>query len=204
MSPVDQVVTHGQIGAGLTSEEIVSGIRKAYSVLDTMDQALLEGFGVRLSGVVEGANFSSIIGNLLALGIVEASDGRFEQAGAHKYQDLRAVSHECQNIEIKIALERNDPKGHLAKAGWYLTCRYVFADADGNYAPGERHDVPRIWEIRLGELVEEDFSISNTAGDSGKTANISKTAQRGLTLVYFDPRYCPYAKGPDWYLARYG
>jgi hypothetical protein len=104
---------------------VKSGIEFAYHTLDQIDSKLMESGSVRLSKLVELANLSTIIGNLIAEGIVKSCKGQFTRAGAHKYQDLRSARCEADNIEIKVALEKNKPKGHLAKAGFYLTFRYV-------------------------------------------------------------------------------
>ena len=81
-------------------------------------------------------------------------------------------------LEIKMALEDNKPKGHLAKPGFYLTCRYVLADTSGNFVRGvaQRGAVVWIWELRAGLLGMEHFNLSNTPGDSGKTEIIPWTA----------------------------
>ena len=186
---------------------VENGVNEVYRTLDMIDAALHANAGARLAGIVELANLSSIIGNLFANGIVKHCGGVFDRAGAHKYQDLRACALEAEHVEIKVALETNAPKGHLAegKQGYYLTCRYVLGDEDGNYTIGNRGDVVWIWEIRLGYLVETDFSVSNTPGDSGKTAVIGSDALIDkLRLIYFDQRFCPYRNGPRWFLAKYG
>lgn len=174
---------------------IAEGVQYAHDILDSLDDRLLELDAPRMSGLVELANFSSIVGNLLATGIVKASRGVFDRAGPHKYQDLRAsgMNAAAQNIEIKVALEKNKPKGHLAKEGYYLTCRYVLSDQEGNYAPGQRGDVVWIWELRFGHLELRHFGISNTEGDSGKTAVVNKEGMERLRIIYFDSRRCPYA-----------
>src|SRR5262249_54639240 len=97
-----------------------------------------------------------------------------------------------ENIEIKMALETNNPKGHLPKEGHYLTCRYVLGDADGNCEIGTRGDVVWIWELRFGHLETEHFNISNTAGDSGKTAVVNRDGMDRLAIVYVDRVRCPY------------
>jgi hypothetical protein len=55
---------------------------------------------------------------------VKAGGGIFGRAGAHKYQDLRSKTSAEHNVEIKVSLEKNPPKAHLAKEGHYLTFRY--------------------------------------------------------------------------------
>jgi hypothetical protein len=190
---------------GLTAEMISKGVGYAHNILDVLDASLLERKSPRMSGLVELANFSSIIGNLLATGIVEASNGVFLRAGPHKYQDLRASGSnpEAQNIEIKVALEKNTPKGHLAKVGYYMTCRYVLSDAEGDYKPGDRGEVVWIWELRFGHLEEKHFGLSNTSGDSGKTAVVNSAGMDQLRIIYFDPKRCPYAN-VDRFMKRNG
>lgn len=180
---------------GLAPGMIAEGVQYAHDILDALDDRLLELDSPRMSGLVELANFSSIVGNLLATGIVKASGGVFDRAGPHKYQDLRASGKilDAQNIEIKVALENNKPKGHLAKEGYYLTCRYVLCDASGVYKRKERGDVVWIWELRFGHLELKHFGISNTAGDSGKTAVVNKEGMERLRVIYFDSERCPYA-----------
>ncbi len=178
---------------------LLDGAAEAYRLVDSIDQTL----GVHLAELVELANLSAMIGNLLATGIVRSSGGVFERAGAHKYQDLRGTAAGACNIEVKVALETNRPKGHLPKAGHYLTARYVLVQEDGTFQRSIRGVVPYIWEIRLGHLELSDFSVSNTDGDSGKTAVVSTQGMRKLRLLYFDEHYCPFANVRR-YLAEYG
>ena len=182
------------LSAGLTQEVLIEGMRFAYDVLDKLDERLLESELPRFSGLIELANLSSSIGNLLAAGIVKASNGIFEKAGPHKYQDLRATEKNVQakNIEIKMALEDNAPKGHLAKEGCYLTCRYVLGDTNGACVRGKRGDVVWFWELRFGRLERGDFNLSNTAGDSGKTAVVNRQGMDKLRIVYLDQKKCPF------------
>ena len=190
---------------GLSHETLNSAVDQVYRVLDTIDASLLAEFEVRLANIVELANLSSIVGNVLALGIVQNCNGAFTRAGAHKFQDLRAAGDGSENIEIKVALEKNRPKGHLAegKAGLYLTCRYVLGDSDGKYVIGERGNIVWIWELRLGHLEELDFDVSNTPGDSGKTATVKLAAMAKMDLIYFDARFLPYKRGPEWFIKEH-
>ena len=89
----------------------------------------------------------------------------------------------------------------LAKIGVKVESN-VLGDKDGNYTLGERGDVVWIWEIRLGHLEESDFSVSNTAGDSGKTAVVKTESLRKMGVLYVDPRYIPYKGGEKWYRAK--
>lgn len=94
-----------------------------------------------------------------------------------------------------MALETNKPKGHLAKSGYYIIFRYVLGDSNNIFQKGKqnRGDTVWIWEVRIGFLNESDFSLSNTIGDSGKTAVIKTEAYNNLALVFFDKFFSPYA-----------
>lgn len=179
-----------------------NGVDFVYQTLDTIDEKLIQADSGRMSGLVELANLSSIVGNLLATGIVRSSQGAFTRAGAHKYQDLRASRPDAHNIEIKMALETNNPKGHLPKVGHYLTCRYVFGDPEGICRMGERGEVVWIWELRFGHLESRHFNISNTEGDSGKTAVVNKAGMDQLAIVYLNPSACPFSQRSKYYKAN--
>jgi len=197
----EHFTNQGTLQCGLTINMLASGIKYVYDTLDKIDEKLVEVDSPRLSNLVELANLSTIIGNLFNIGIIKASQGLFERAGPHKYQDLRAtkLNPYAENIEIKVALEDNKPKGHLPKTGHYLTCRYILGDEDGNYAISKRGEVVWIWELRCGYLEKHHFNVSNTAGDSGKTAVINREGLEQLQIIYFDRAYCPHGpKSQYW------
>jgi hypothetical protein len=136
-----------------------------------------------------------MIGNIVGGAIARHSGGLYERSGPHKYQDLRSTA-DGEHVEIKTALESNRPKGHLSKAGYYLTFRYVLGDHDGSYARGKdtRGEVVSIWEVRFGYLRTSDFDESNTPGDSGKTAVVKTEVLKAMERVYFAPEYFPMAR----------
>ena len=123
---------------GMDVAMIGKGVSYTYEVLDSIDAKLLESGGSMLSELLELANLSAIIGNLFRGGIVKASEGRFKANTPHTYPDLLGVGAGCKNVEIKVALETNKPKGHLIKAGPHLTVRYVLGSADGTYLRGKK------------------------------------------------------------------
>jgi hypothetical protein len=87
------------------------------------------------------------------------------------------------------------PKGHLPKPGNYMTFRYVLCNKSGKYVRGKenRGDTAYLWEGRVGQLEIVDFSVSNTAGDSGKTAVIKTASFNAMSVFYFVPELLPYA-----------
>jgi transcriptional regulator with XRE-family HTH domain len=182
---------------GLTADVIVSAIDDAYHTLDLLDRQAVESGAPPFAKLVELANLSAMLGNIVGGAIARHSVGRYERSGPHKYQDLRAIA-DGSHVEIKTALEDNRPKGHLSKAGHYLTLRYVLGTHDGSYERKVRGEVVHIWEVRFGYLEVSDFSESNTEGDSGKTAVVRREAFLGMERIYFDPRYLPYARKGPW------
>jgi transcriptional regulator with XRE-family HTH domain len=176
------------------------GMNYAYSMIDAIDLQLDLNNSGRLSTHVELANLSSITGNLIGAGLEKASNGVYERNRPHAYPDLLRKSENGYidelGVEIKFALETNKPKGHLPKIGYYMTFRYVLGDSDGQYKRGERGDTVWIWEVRFGFLNEDDFSLSSTAGDSGKTAVIKTQAFYEMSLIYFDKTYNPHTRLP--------
>lgn len=175
---------------GLSHEVLRNSIQDTYNLLDQIDATLTASGVFPLSQTVELANLSSMIGNILASAIAKHSNGLLQRNGPHKYPDLltTGVLTQVPDIELKMALETNQPKGHLAKEGYYLTCRYVLCQSDGTLIIGKenRGTVPYIWEIRCGYLEDEHFNLSNTAGDSGKTAVVNAKGMESLQVVYCD------------------
>jgi hypothetical protein len=144
--------------------------------------------------MIELANLSSVVGNLLGAGIAKFSQGMFERNGPHKYPDLLGMKNMAKDVEIKVALETNKPKGHLAKAGFYLICRYVLVQDDGSFDIKNRGNRVSIWEIRFGYLEDSHFNLSNTPGDSGKTAVVNSGGMAALKLIYCDLEKCPMSR----------
>lgn len=166
----------------LTTSVVRQSIEQVYSTLDLIDNELVKSGVDKISHLVEYANLSSMVGNIAGAGLAEASDGTYTRNRPHAYPDLIPNSKTtAPNLEVKVALESNKPKGHLPKEGVYITYRYVLGSEEGTYMRGKRNrgDTVWIWEVRVGHLVESDFSCSNTEGDSGKTAVITTTAGRG-------------------------
>ena len=111
---------------GLTPTALGSAVGYLYTTLDRIDETLVSMNEDRLARLVELANFSSMVGNLLRSGVSKHSNGVFRNNGPHKFPDLLNTASAEHNVEIKVALEDNNPKGHLAKEGWHLTAHYVF------------------------------------------------------------------------------
>ena len=193
--------TEALSASGLTPEIISAGIGFVYEILDAIDEKLVSEGTLRLANMIELANLSSVIGNLLASGIVRSAGDIFSKNRPHAYPDLLAQKQEASDIEIKIALETNKPKGHLAKEGYYLICRYVLGDEKGNYTRGKenRGEIVWIWEVRFGYLNETHFNVSDTRGDSGKTAVINAAGMNELNILFCALDRCPYSKNSPTY-----
>lgn len=181
---------------GLETSAIRSAVEYVYDTLDLIDAELIARGSEPISGLVELANLSSMIGNLVGAGVAEASNGLYVRNRPHAFPDLVPQRADLPDLEIKTALESNSPKGHLPKEGVYMTFRYGLGGPNGEYTRGKdgRGRTAWIWEVRVGYLGLDDFSISNTAGDSGKTAVIKTEPFKSMPVVLFDPRFFPYAR----------
>ena len=179
---------------GLNNSSAVKAVEFVYSTLDGIDEKLVASGSERLSEMIELANLSAVIGNLLRTGVANNSNGTFAPNGPHQFPDLLSQNPDVPDLEIKVALETNKPKGHLPKPGNHLICRYVLCDEQGRFTRGKenRGAVVWIWELRLGNLEIEDFNCSNTPGDSGKTAVINAAGMEKLVPIYCDLERCPY------------
>lgn len=186
---------------GLTSAILRAAIEHCHQTLDTIDFQL-ELHGAKPIGkLVELANLSSMIGNIVAEGVAANSGGLYDRNTPHTYPDLLPQKTPAIPLEVKIALETNRPKGHLPKPGTYLTFRYVLCDKEGAFMRGKEHrgETAYIWEAKAGALTKEDFDLSNTSGDSGKTAVVKTVSFDRMALVYFNPALMPYGKSREGY-----
>lgn len=173
--------------AGLKTSEIIERINHTYKLLDIIDETLVCNNVNRLSELLDLASLSSIIGNFLVIGIQKSSGGRFRSNHPHTYPDLITTQKDASNIEIKISLENNKPKGHLAKNGSYLTFRYFLGNESGKYMEKpNRGNIVWVWEVRFGFLNVSDFGTSSTTGDSGKTAPINKEGWKKMNIIFSD------------------
>ena len=183
------------LSCGLSKDNLLEAINHCYETLGIIDHQL-EGSGApKLANLIEYANLSSIIGNLIAEGLVIYSNGKFTKNLPHTFPDIISTVEGFGGIEIKMAMETNKPKGHLPKPGFYLTLRYVLTK-DDIYIHGKenRGDTVELWEVKLGYLHEKDFSLSNTEGDSGKTAVIKSDVLHRMAVVYYNETLNPYKK----------
>lgn len=183
----------------LNHQSIRGAIESCYQTLDLIDSELAQRNSPPISKLVELANLSSMIGNLLSTGLVEHSNGAYSRNTPHTFPDLLPKISGQAGVELKTALETNKPKGHLPKAGIHLTFRYVLCNREGDFERGKAHrgDTAFIWEIKVGRLRSADYDVSNTAGDSGKTAVIKTAVFNTMPLVYFDPSLLPYAASKE-------
>jgi len=66
-----------------------------------------------------------------------------------------------------------------------------------NVKKDQRGHTVWIWEVKVGSSWSEDFSCSNTDGDSGKTAVIKTDVHNRMILVYYVPSFLPYRRGEN-------
>lgn len=178
----------------MPASSLLSAIQGTYDTLDMIDDQLVSRGSAPIGKLVELANLSSMIGNLVGGALAESSTGHYVRNRPHAYPDLLAPTKPGRGLELKVSLEKNKPKGHLPKPGRYITFRYVLGDRFGNFTPGRegRGGTAWFWEARVGDVGPDDFAISNTDGDSGKTAIIRTTVFQAMRVVFFDAKLCPH------------
>jgi hypothetical protein len=178
---------------GFDREMLTGAIRYTYRILDSLDSTLIKADEQRLAGLLELNNLSAIVGNLFRAALAKASKGRFAANGPHKYPDLISKDRQFKDLELKVSLENYSPKGHLVKPGPHLTVRYVLGNEHGKCVPGKanRGTVIWIWDVRVGILTTAHFRVSNTKGDSGKTATVNAAGMEALKVVFLDLKRCP-------------
>jgi transcriptional regulator with XRE-family HTH domain len=182
---------------GLSGAMLLAAIEKTYATLDLIDAQLLRAKSPALAAIVELANLTSMLGNILGAAIADRSAGLYKRNGPHKFPDLLPMKPAACELEIKVALESNRPKGHLPKPGTYLSVRYVLGDRQGRHTIGARGDTIWIWEMKTGILKPEDFDNSNTAGDSGKTSVIKTATFHAMDVIFLDERFIPHKPRKD-------
>ncbi len=176
-----------------TSEILKNTIAHLYNTLDIIDENLVNNGSEKFSLIIEKANLSSVIGNVLGAGFEKYSGNRYYRNLPNTYPDLLPNNGNDHGIEIKTAIGRNAPKGHHVKEGNYLIFRYCLTDSKGLLSRSlENLNTVTIWEVKFGYLNEDDFTYSDTQFDSGKTATIKLSSLDSLKLLYFDQMVCPY------------
>lgn len=180
---------------GLSLDCLRQAMLDTYRTLDTIDYQLRAHRVDPIARLVELANLSSMVGNLLAAGLADASNGIYKRNRPHAYPDLIPQTPGYEDLELKVALETNKPKGHLPKPGMYMTFRYVLCDRNGAFQKGKvsRGECVFIWEVKVGHLDADDFALSSTEGDSGKTAVIKTDVFNAMPLIYVDRDLNPYS-----------
>ena len=179
---------------GMPPSALLAGIEGCYHTLDMIDDQLTSRGSPPIARLVELANLSSMVGNLVGGCLADASQGLYVRNRPHAYPDLLGQFEGASHLELKVSLETNKPKGHLPKAGRYITYRYVLGDRLGGFSRGResRGQTVWFWEVRVGEIRTEDFDLSNTEGDSGKTAVVKTAVFQAMPVVFFDPQFCPH------------
>jgi transcriptional regulator with XRE-family HTH domain len=177
---------------GLSGAMMLAAVEKTYATLDLIDAQLVRAKSPALAATVELANLSSMLGNILGAAIADQSQGLYKRNGPHKFPDLLPLKPWACDLEIKVALETNRPKGHLPKPGVYLAVRYVLGNRQAGHTIGTRGDIIWIWEMRVGKLKLDDFANSNTAGDSGKISVVKTTAFQAMDVIFLDERFIPH------------
>jgi len=179
----------------LTPAMVGRAIDLTYRRLDLIDQQMHESGSPPLSKLVELSHLSPLVANLLSASVARASNGLYVQHGSDHAPSLLPLRQGLPELEVAAALETDRPASRADTTGVYLTFRYVLAERDGTFTRGKdsRGDTVAVWEVRFGELEEEDFHVAGARTGAGN-ARLRKEALDEMELVYYDPELLPYAK----------
>jgi transcriptional regulator with XRE-family HTH domain len=202
--PRAREVDRGHLGSGvrlagateLTRAMVAGAIEFAYRRLDLIDTQM-RGAGSRpLGQLVDTADLTATLADLLSAGVATASNGRYVQSGRDQAPDLLPLHQGLPELELKAALETTLPPRGPRGAGLYLVFRYVLTERDGSFQRGKdsRGDTVTVWEVRYGELGEADFR----SGSRG-SARLTRDGLERMELVYYDPALLPYARATGAY-----
>jgi hypothetical protein len=175
---------------------VAGAIDFAYRRLDLIDTQM-RGAGSRpLGQLVDTVDLTATLADLLSAGVARASNGRYVQSGRDQAPDLLPLHQGLPELELKAALETTLPARGSRGSGLYLIFRYVLTDRDGSFRRGKdaRGDTVTVWEVRFGELRDEDFR----SGPRG-SARLTRGALEGMELVHYDPALLPYARATGAY-----
>jgi transcriptional regulator with XRE-family HTH domain len=174
----------------LTPGMIGRAIDLTYRRLDLVDDQMRESGSPPLARLIELSQLSSLVANLFSASLARASSGLYVQHGTDRAPSLLPLRQGLPELEVAAALETDRPAAGSSTDAVYLTFRYVLANRDGTFTRGKdsRGDTVAVWEVRFGELEDDDFHVT------GGTARLRKDALDDLELVYYDPELLPYAK----------
>ena len=198
---------------GITPQQIGEAVRATHAILDAADEGLLRRHYGRMASHVESVNLSGMVGNIFANELAARSGGHWIRNTPNKHPDLirppgtpgkdasiavamptaapapsgaKTMKRVQPGVEIKVALNSNMPKGHHPRPNKYIVVRYVIGKSEVDA------QIATVYEVLVGEVTESDFTVSDTEGDSGKTAVITADAiARKFSQVYFDAAHFP-------------
>lgn len=180
---------------GLTGGMVGRAVELAYRKLDLIDVQLRESSSPALARLVELSDLSPLVANLLSASLARVSSGLYVQNAPDHSRSLLPLRQGLPELEVVAALETNRPLGASARTGVFLSFRYVLVDREGGFARGKdsRGDTVAVWEVRFGELGNDDFHITGASTGTVR-ARVKKDALDEMELVYYDPELLPYAK----------
>lgn len=95
----------------LVSPEIIRGcISHLYTTLDIIDENLSDNGSDKFSLLVEKANLSSVVGNILGSGVVKYSNNRYYRNEPNTFRICYRQIVEIGELRLKLLLEEMLPK----------------------------------------------------------------------------------------------
>lgn len=157
---------------GCLVEQVYQAMSDFLDFLSVIDHELHQRQMHRLESLLMPANFSSIVGEFMHVGIAKHSNGLVKNRYHNGHPDLipagrfpdNAVQHSHEGIEIKASRYHKGWQGHNPEAVWLMV--FVF---DSN-RPADSTPKPFRFEAVLGaQLEESDWHYSGRSATSRRT-----------------------------------
>ena len=182
---------------GLTVEEVIEGVGKAYELFFEINNFLV-GKGLdRLEDLLLGNSLSGMISEILVKSISDCSKTlvRNEKVGGHP--DLvprdaypgNSILRGEQGLEIKSSKRSGGWQGHNAEDAELIVFRYILGHKDE--AKGARVPITFV-QILAARVTKDEWSFSGRKGESRRTITASIT-DAGVHKLRSNPIYQDFA-----------
>ena len=189
---------HARLPYGLSIEHVHNAMQECLDFLGFINHKLHERGLKRLEMTLMPANFSSIIGELMVVGIAQHCSTLVKNRYHNGYPDLipkgvfpnDSVQYGNHGIEVKASRYSRGWQGHNAESGWLMV---IIFDSNRPLDAESSAQLKkfRFVKILAAELQREDWTFSGRSAASRRTitASINRSGYEKLAnnWIYQDP-----------------
>jgi hypothetical protein len=194
MADAAPLITKAELNPyGLTVEEVVNGVERAYTLLFEINNFLV-GKGLdRLEDLLLGNSLSGMVSEILVKSVSDCSKTliRNEKVGGHPDLVPRgmyegdAVLRGERGVEIKSSKQRGGWQGHNPEDTDLIVFRYILGHKDEE--PAKRVPITFVQILGAG-ITKAEWSFSGRKGESRRTITASIT-EVGMHKLRSNPIY---------------